>query len=154
MNEERASNNGVSVDTRGSGSGVSSREFTSTPGQPGILKILGVHDNNKCDNIRAGEINMKLAKFFHHNALPFSLVESDELAELVKALCPAYYRKGMPGRFWMETTGVDLVYNDVLEDVEHHLHSCHALMANMDGWENEKKQQLKIVTVTGKIITR
>jgi len=24
----------------------------------------------------------------------------------------------------------------------------------MDGWENEKKQQLKIVTVTGKIITR
>ena len=54
----------------------------------------------------------------------------------------------------METIGVDLVYNDVHEDVEHHLHSCHALIANMDRWETEKKQQLKIVTVTCKIITR
>jgi hypothetical protein len=82
--------------------------------------------------------------------LTFNLVESDELKELIKALCPAYYQQGIPGRFWMETTGVDIVYDDVHQEVEHHLHDCDALMTNMDGWENEKKQQLKIVTVTGK----
>jgi hypothetical protein len=49
----------------------------------------------------------------------------------------------------METTGVDLVYRDVKEEVECHLHDCDALMVNMDGWENEKKQQLKIISATG-----
>jgi len=49
----------------------------------------------------------------------------------------------------METTGVDLAYDDVHNEVEEHLQGCDALMANMDGWENEKKQQLKIVTMTG-----
>jgi len=75
-------------------------------------------------------------------------VESDELADLVKALCPAYYQQGIPGRFWMETTGVDLAFDDVRTEVDQHLQSCDALMANMDGWENEKKQQLKIITET------
>jgi hypothetical protein len=49
----------------------------------------------------------------------------------------------------METTGVDLAYDDVHIELEEHLQGCDALMANMDGWENEKKQQLKIVNVTG-----
>jgi hypothetical protein len=48
----------------------------------------------------------------------------------------------------METTGVDIVYNDLKDEMEEHLQGCDALMANMDGWENEKKLQLKIVTET------
>jgi hypothetical protein len=48
----------------------------------------------------------------------------------------------------METTGVDLVYNEICEQVEQNLGSADALMANMDGWENEKKQRLKIVSET------
>ena len=137
IKQERSSN-GLSEDTLGSGSGSSG--IPSTREQPELLKTLGVSDNNKCNRHRASEINKKLAKFFHHNAIPFILVESDELADLVKELCPAYYQQGMPGRFWMETTGVDLAYEDVHTEVEQHLQSCDALMANMDGWENEKNQ--------------
>ena len=98
----------------------------------------------------ADVINIKLAKFFHYNAIPFNLVESDELANLVQALCPSYFNHGLPGRFWMSTTGVDIAFHDLHEEVEGHLQRCDALMANMDGWENEKKQHLKIVTETGK----
>jgi hypothetical protein len=54
----------------------------------------------------------------------------------------------------MEITGVDLAFDDVCNEVEQHLKSCDALMANMDGWENEKKQQLKILTETGTRTTR
>jgi len=53
----------------------------------------------------------------------------------------------------METTGVDLVYKEVLEELEPHLENCDALMTNIDGWENEKKQQLKIICVTCKRIS-
>jgi len=138
---------GVDV-TRGSTS-VSSRD-TLNMEQPELIKTLGIQDYNKCcSKSRANQINKLLAKFFHHNALPFDLVESDELADFIKALSLAYYQQRVPGRFWMETTGVDIVYNDVKDEVEEHLQGCDALMANMDGWENEKKQQLKIVTETG-----
>jgi hypothetical protein len=139
---------GLSNETNVSATDGSTREMCSMS-QPELLKNLGVADNNKCSRLRANDINKLLAKFFHNNALPFNLVESDDLKELIKALCPAYYQQGIPGRFWMETTGVDIVYDEVHEEVEQHLHDCDALMANMDGWENEKKQQLKIVTVTG-----
>ncbi len=33
---------------------------------------------------------------------------------------------------------MDLAYDDVHSEVEEHLQGCDALMANMDGWENEK----------------
>jgi len=79
-------------------------------------------------------LNKKLAKSFHNNALPFNLVESDEFVDFVKALCPAYYQQGLPCRFWMETTAVDLVYEDLHHEVEEHLQGCDALMASMDGW--------------------
>ena len=92
---------------------------------------------------------MKLAKFFLHNAIPFNLIDSRELADFVKAANPTYYQHGLPSRCWMGTTGVDLVYNEVHENVEEHLRGCDAIMANMDGWENEKKQQLKIITKAG-----
>ncbi len=98
------------------------------------------------------ETNLKLAKFFHHNTLPFNLVESEEFADFVKELCPAYRQQGILGRFWLETTGVELVYKEVLKEVEPHLENCDALMASMDGWENEKKQQLKIISITSKRI--
>ena len=135
----------------GSGSGGSTGGNCSAVEQPSLLKTLLVSDSNICSKARARDINSKLAKFFHFNAIPFNLVESDELADLVKALCPSYYSHGLPGRFWMSTAGVDIAFNDLHEEVEGHLQSCDALMANMDGWENEKKQQLKIVTETGKI---
>jgi len=139
--------NGMSQATLGSVIG-SSKDTDDIHPQRELLKNLGVQDSNKCTKQRAAEINKLLAKFFHYNALPFKLVESDELADLVKALCPAYYKHGMPGFFWMETTGVDLVYRDVKEEVECHLHDCDALMVNMDGKENEKKHQLKIISAT------
>ncbi len=44
----------------------------------------------------------------------------------------------------METTGVNLAYDDVKDEVEQHLQSCDALMENMDGWENEKKQNSRL----------
>ncbi len=136
----------------GSGSGGSTgANCSGVVEQPSLLKTLLVTDTNKCSKARAQDINAKLAKFFHFNAIPFNLVESDELADLVKALCPSYFSHGLPGRFWMSTLGVDIAYNDLHEEVEGHLQSCDALMANMDGWENEKKQQLKIVTETGDI---
>jgi len=117
-----------------------------------LLKNLGVTDPNKCSKARALELEKKLARLFHFNAILFNLVESDELADFIKALCPTYYQHGIPRRFWMTTTGVDLAYKDVHDEVEEHLQGSDALMANMDGWENEKKQQLKIVTETGKIV--
>ncbi len=95
---------------------------------------MGFADNNKCTKQRVVDINPKLAKFFHHNALPFNLVESEEFADFVKELCPAYYQQGIHGRFWMETTGNDFVYKEIHEEVEQHLENCDALMANMDGW--------------------
>jgi hypothetical protein len=128
--------------------------MTSAPERPQLLKTLGFVDNNKCTKQRDTLINMKLAKLFHCNALPFNLVESEEFADFVRELCPAYYQQGMPGRFWMETTGVDLVYDEIHEEVEQHLGSCDALMANMDGWENEKKQQLKIVSEIGTTLSK
>ncbi len=91
--EQRAQ--GVSEDTRGSRSGGSSHYVTSAHEQIELLRTLGVSDNNKCTKAHALEIQKKLAKFFHHNRLPFNLVESDELADLVKALCPAYYQQGI-----------------------------------------------------------
>jgi hypothetical protein len=54
----------------------------------------------------------------------------------------------VPCHFWRETTGVDIVSRDVKEEVENILHGCDALMANIDGWENEKKKQFKIITHT------
>ena len=45
---------------------------------------------------------------------------------------------------------MDVVYDEIHQEVEQHLRDCDALMANMDGWENEMKQQLKIATVTCK----
>jgi hypothetical protein len=113
--------------------------------QPELLKNRGVIDDSKCSKLRANDIKKLLAKVFHNNALPFNPVESsDELKEFIKALCPAYYLQRM------ETTGVDVVYDEVRQEVEQQLLSCDALVANMDGWDNEKKQQLKIVTVTYK----
>ena len=145
--------NGVSEETRGSGTGGSTNDIAYVPEVPRLFKSLGFADNNKCTKQRAVEINLKLAKFFHNNALPFNLVESEEFADFVKELCPAYYQQGIPGRFWLETTDIYLVYKEVLEEVEPHLENCDALMANMDGWENEKKQQLKIISITGKRIS-
>jgi len=54
----------------------------------------------------------------------------------------------------METTTDDLVYKDIHEKVEEHLQNCDAVMVNMDGWEKERKQQLKIVSETCTTITR
>jgi hypothetical protein len=153
MKEEQASN-GMSEDTRASGSGGFSKDVTSVHDPPELLTSLGFTENNKCTRQRATQINMKLANFFHYNALPFNLVESEEFGDFVRELCPAYYQKGIPGRFWMETTGVDLVYHEIHEQVEQHLGSCDALMVNMDGWENEKKQQLKIISETGTTMSR
>ena len=59
--------------------------------QQELLKNLGVTDNNKCSRLWANDITKLLAKFFYNNAISFNLVESDELKELIKALCPAYY---------------------------------------------------------------
>ncbi len=42
---------------------------------------FGILDYNKCAKPRATEINKLLEKLFHHIALPFDLVESDELAD-------------------------------------------------------------------------
>ncbi len=139
MNEEQASN-GLSEDTRASGRGGFSKDVTSMREPPELLKSMGFTDNNKCTRQRATQINMKLAKSFHYNALPFNLMVSEEFADFVRELCPAYYQQGIHGRFWMETTDVDLVYHAIHEQVEQHLGSYDALMANMDGWENEKKQ--------------
>jgi len=47
-----------------------------------------VSDSKKCTKQRDADVNKKLAKFFHHNALPFNLVKSDELANLVKVFAP------------------------------------------------------------------
>ena len=87
----------MSEDTGASGSGGSSKDMTNE--KPELLKTLGFTDNNKCTMRRATKINMKLAKFFHCNALPFNLVESEKLADFVRELCPAYYQQGIPGRF-------------------------------------------------------
>ncbi len=143
-------NKGLSDSTRASSNANGTSTDSGQHNQPELLKNLGVFDNNRCNKARANEMNKLLAKLFHHNALPFNLVESDELKEFIKALNPAYYQQGIPGRFWMETTGVDLAYDEIYQDVEEHLRGCDALMANMDGWENEKKQQLKIITLSGK----
>jgi hypothetical protein len=44
----------------------------------------------------------------------------------------------------MSTTSVDIAaFNDMHEEVEDHLQRCDALMANMDGWENEKNNNSK-----------
>ena len=118
--------------------------------QADLLKTLGVCDNNKWSKARALELNTKLAKFFHCNTIPFNLVESDELADFANASCPPCYKHGLPGCFCMVTIGVDIIHKDVHEEVEAHLQSCDALMANVDGWENEKKQHLKIITKTCK----
>ncbi len=119
--------------------------------QTDLLKTLGVCDNNTCSKARALELNTKLAKFFHCNAIPFNLVESDELAYFVNALCLAYDKHSLPCRFFMVTTVVGIIHKHVHEEVEAHLQSCDALMANMDGWGNENKQHLKIITEAGKI---
>ena len=140
---------GVSSDTRVLTTDGSSREIGSQD-QPKMLKSLGVSDNKKSTKAQAIEINKLLAKLFHHNALPFNVVESDEFKDCIKALCLAYYQQGIPGLFWMETTVVEFAYEEVHSQVEEHLQGCDAIMANMGGWENEKKQQLKIVILTGK----
>jgi uncharacterized protein (DUF2164 family) len=101
---------------------------------PGLLKTLGAIDYNKCFRHRAAKINKKIAKFFYHNALPFNLVESDEFADFVKKLSPAYYQQGIPRRFWMETTSDDLVYKNIHEEAKKHLQNWDSVMANMDGW--------------------
>ncbi len=40
----------------------------------GLLKNMGVKDNNICSKSRALELNTKLVKFFLHIALPFNLI--------------------------------------------------------------------------------
>ena len=92
-------------------------------------------------------MNTQFARLFHFNAIPFHLVESDKLADFIKALCPTYYQHGIP---WPQHA-LTFLTKDVHDEIEKHLQGTDALMANMDGWENEKKQQLKIVTETGKI---
>jgi len=89
---------GLSTGTNVSATDGSSKEMCSLS-QPELLKNLGVTYNNKCSRFRANDINKLLAKFFHNNSLPFNLIESDVLKELIKALCPAYYHQGIPGRF-------------------------------------------------------
>ncbi len=59
----------------GFGSGGSTGGSGGVFGQPDLLKNLNVSDNNKCSKARATEINYKLAKFFHNNAIPFNIVE-------------------------------------------------------------------------------
>jgi len=85
--------NGESEETRGSGTGGSTNDIASAPEVPRLLKTLGFADNNKCTKQRVVEINLKLAKFFHHNALPFNVVKSEEFADFVKELCSAYYQQ-------------------------------------------------------------
>ena len=101
----------------GSGSGGSTCVNCGGVEQPSLLKTLIVSDTDKCSKARAKDINSKLANFFHYNAIPFTLVELDELADLVKALCPSYYSHGLPGRYWMSTTRVDIAFNDLHEEV-------------------------------------
>ena len=117
--------------------------------RPTLLKRLGAFDANKCDGPRYKQLNELLAKCVHHNALPFTFIESDEFQDFVKALCPAYYAKGIPGRFWMASTGLDYVYDEVHEDVESHLGQADALFVGIDGWENQRKENLKNITATG-----
>jgi len=130
----------------GSGSGGSTSGSGGVTCQPDMLKNLHVSDYNNGNKARAIEINYKLVKFFHNNAIPFNLIESDELSGLVLALCPTYHKHGLPGRVWLSTIGVDIVYNDLREKEEGHVQRCDAVMANVGGWENERKQELKIVT--------
>ena len=122
----------------GSGSGGSTSANCSGIEHPALLEALRVLDNNKCSKARANEINTKLTKFFHFNAISFNLAESDELADLVQALCSSYYNHGLPERSRMSTTGVDIVFHNLHEEVEEHLQRCDELMSNMDGWKNEK----------------
>jgi hypothetical protein len=67
-------------------SGFGSVGSTCVSMQPDLLKILGVSDNNKCTKARAIELNHKLARFFHCNVIPFNVVESDELANVVSVV--------------------------------------------------------------------
>jgi len=84
-------------------------------------------------------VENKIARLFHFCVISFNLVESDELSDYVKALCPSYYHHGIPRRCWM-ATGVDLAYKDLYNGLEEHVQGNDALMANTDGWENEEKQ--------------
>jgi hypothetical protein len=79
--------------------GGSSKDITSACERLELLKTLGFADNNKCTRQRATQINMKLAKFFHYNAFPFNLMESEDFADFVRDFCPAYYQQGILGRF-------------------------------------------------------
>ena len=123
------------------------------PKRPSLLKKLGVADANKCDGPRHRELNELLAKLVHHNALPFTFTESDEFHAWVQAMCPSYYAKGIPGRFWLASTGLEYVYSECHEEVEAHLQQSDALCVGVDGWENQRKENLKNVTATGMIKT-
>ncbi len=82
---------GLSSDTRVSTTDGSSGEIGNMC-PPELMKSFGVSDNNKCTKTRATEINKIPAKLFHHTALPFNVVESDELKDFIKAsLCLAYH---------------------------------------------------------------
>ena len=79
----KAENDTNQVDNTRRLTSVSSRE-TCNSHQPGMLKTLGIQLSNKFSKSRATEITKLLAKIFHHNALPFDLVESDELSDFIK----------------------------------------------------------------------
>ena len=117
-----------------------------------LLEQLGVTDNNICTWSQMRHMNGLIAKFIHKNGLSFEISECPDLFDILEYAWPAYAKFGLPKADWIGTKGVELVKKDVRKRTEDHLSERPALAVAVDAWENEKKQNLKIVTVKGTIL--
>lgn len=91
-NRKYTASSSASVDTTSAAS-------CSTPAvaRPALLQTLKVEDYNKCDQARRDHLDFVVASFLHGNGLSFSLVEDELFLNMIKELCPSYWKIGVLG---------------------------------------------------------
>lgn len=106
-------------------------EFVSRP--------ISISKSNKFDR--------QIVKLIVKQYLPFAIVESEELKELVKMMCPGYQ---MPSRKTVSQSLIPKLYNEVLEDVKMKIEKARAVCLTTDSWTSINNESF--VAITGHYI--
>ena len=102
-------------------------------------------DVRKCSSTQKDIYDDLVANLIYEEGLDLCLVEKPAFRELIKGLHPGYFNAGIPGRFSLANGMLAAHYNRDLAATNAHLNSCDWIVILLDGWKNEKGDQLKIL---------
>ncbi|KYN03094.1 hypothetical protein ALC62_06069 [Cyphomyrmex costatus] len=106
-----------------------------------MYKNYGPAENSRVHNQPKNSIDIMLAKFFFYCNIPFKIVESIHLKNLIAALNPDYH---LPGRKFLSNNLLEKVYEEVVNERKEHLENSDCVLL-IDGWKNSAANSKHIV---------